>query len=138
MPRYKISRTAGARRHLAARCLLLFAGATLVACDKLTSPLLKATDPDIINPADVASPDGAEALRVGALGRLTQMTTGVDPVTGNEGVFLLGGLLADEWRSGDTFQQRNETDQRNIDSTNTFMNSTWRTIGRARVAGIQA
>lgn len=138
MPRPKISRTAGARRRLAARCLLLLAGATLVACDKLTSPLLKATDPDIINPSDVASPDGAEALRVGALGRLTQMTTGVDPVTGNEGVFLLGGLLADEWRSGDTFQQRNETDQRNIDSTNSFMNSTWRTIGRARVAGIQA
>ncbi len=138
MPRSNISRTAGPRLRLAACCLLFVAGATLGACDKLTSPLLKATDPDIINPADVASADGAEALRVGALGRLTQMTTGVDPVTGNEGVFLLGGLLGDEWRSGDTFQQRNETDQRNIDSTNSFMNSTWRTIGRARVAGIQA
>lgn len=127
-------RTAGARRLLVVGAAVALLG----ACDSLTSPLLKANNPDIINPSDLATPDGAEALRVGALGRLTQMTTGVDPVTGNEGVFLLGGLLGDEWRSGDTFQQRNETDQRNIDSTNSFMNSAWRTVGRARVSALQA
>lgn len=134
MQRPNFSRPTGARTRLAVCSAILLATMTtaVTACDKLTSPLLKATDPDIINPGDVASPDGAEALRVGALGRLSQMTTG------DEGTFLLGGLLADEWRSGDTFQQRNETDQRNIDSTNSFMNSAWRAIGRARVAGIQA
>lgn len=139
MLRFNLSRTTARTRLAVCGTVLLAAIVTsLTACDKLTSPVLKATDPDIINPADVASADGAEALRIGALGRLTQMTTGVDPVTGNEGVFLLGGLLADEWRSGDTFQQRNETDQRNIDSTNSFINAAWRTVGRARVAGLQA
>ncbi|HEX8851603.1 MAG TPA: hypothetical protein VF761_18895 [Gemmatimonadaceae bacterium] len=138
MQRSMISRTSGVRVRLALPCIAAFTIALAGGCEKVTAPLLKATDPDIINPADLASPDGAEALRIGALGRLTQMTTGVDPVTGNEGVFLLGGLLADEWRSGDTFQQRNETDQRNIDSTNSFMNSAWRTVGRARVSALQA
>lgn len=118
--------------------IVAIAAAFTAGCDRLSNPLLRTTDPDIINPGDINNPDGAEALRIGAIGRLTQMTTGSDPVTGNESVFLLGGLLGDEWRSGDTFQQRNETDQRNIDSTNSFMSSTWRTVGRSRVSALQA
>jgi len=34
---------------------------------------------------------------------------------------LLGGLLADEWRSGDTFEQRNTADQRTLIPENTFL-----------------
>lgn len=122
---------AGAIRHLV---LAVLAGAVIGAagCEDLTEPLLDFTDPDIINPTDVASEAGAEALRVGALGRFSTMTSG------GENTFLLGGLLADEWRSGDTFQQRNETDQRNIDSTNTFMDAAFRSIHRTRIAAQQA
>lgn len=113
----------------------LVAGAVMVltaGCEDVTNPLLEVTDPDIINPTDVNTPDGAEAVRIGALGRLSSMTSG------GESTFLLGGLLADEWRSGDTFQQRNETDQRNIDSTNSFMNTAFRNVSRTVVAGQQA
>lgn len=105
----------------------LFAG----ACNA-TDRLLEATDPDIINPADVRSADGAIGLLNGALGRLTNMTAG------GESLWLLGGLLTDEWKSGDTFQQRDETDQRNIQTSNSILNTAIREVHRTRVQSIQA
>ncbi|MFL5557728.1 MAG: hypothetical protein ACJ794_03755, partial [Gemmatimonadaceae bacterium] len=51
--------------------LLLAAGA-LTACNR--DKILQVTDPDIINPADVASAEAAEALRVGALNRVSDVT----------------------------------------------------------------
>ena len=54
---------------------LVAAGAiTLAGCSSVTDSLLDVTDPDIINPTDVRSPDGADALRIGALSRLTTLT----------------------------------------------------------------
>jgi starch-binding outer membrane protein, SusD/RagB family len=115
--------------------MFLAAGMVLVACNA-NDQLLKATDPDIINPTDLNSPDGAEALRVGALGRLKHATVG-DPNV-NEGPWLMDGLLVDEYRSGDTFIQRDETDQRNIQVSNSFISGDYRFINRARVAAVQA
>lgn len=102
------------------------------ACHSISDPLLEATDPDVVNPSNAQSPDGAEALRVGALGRLRTMTSG------DESTWLFGGLLADEWKSGDTFQQRDETDQRNVDPTNGNVTLAFRFIGRTRLAALQA
>ena len=105
----------------------LFAAVALAACDRVTDPLLEFRDPDIIDPADVRTPEGADALRQGAFGRLHTMTSG------GESVVLLGGLLGDEFRSGDTFIQRNETDQRSIDTTNSFMVTAARQLFRTHV-----
>src|SRR5215217_5544311 len=85
--------------------------ALTAACSgSLSDNLLTAVDPDIINPSDVNSVDGAEGLRLGVLRRLVTMTG--EPVANTEGVWFTSGLLADEWKSGDTFVQRDETDKR--------------------------
>ena len=93
-------------------CLLL----PLAACDRLQNDLLEAPDPDIIPPGAVNSPEAADAVRLGALSRLRNMTAG------GESVWMLGGLLTDEWKSGDTFLQRNETDQRTVQENNGNLN----------------
>jgi len=110
---------------------------SLAACGG-TDALLQVTDPDIINPNDVRSVDGAEAVRIGALSRLTTMTAAAP---GNaEGVWFMGGLLADEWVSGDTFYQRDETDKRLIRDPfdNSIITAGYRYIHRTRIAANQA
>lgn len=103
--------------------LALLLGATLMGCNGV----LDVNDPDII--PTVNSPSGAIALMNGVLLRFTQATTG------NESTFLMGGLLADEWRSGDTFEQRNTTDQRAVAETNSFLPGQFRTLNRVRTEG---
>lgn len=100
-------------------------GAALTACS--LSELTEVVDPDVINPKDLASPTAATSLRNGVLLRLAQATSG------GENVFLMGGLLADEWRSGDTFEQRNTTDQRTLIPENTFLAGTFRAPMRVYV-----
>jgi hypothetical protein len=102
----------------------------LAACD--SEELLDVTDPDIINPGDVQSPSGAEALRLGALYALNYATSG--GLSGQEGFWLAGGMLADEWRSGDTFVQRNDWDSRSTQDNNTLLAIAYRTTHRARVS----
>lgn len=93
------------------------------------SGLLDVTDPDVLNPGDLASPSAAIAARNGAVLRLTTATTGQN----SDNVFLIGGLLADEWRSGDTFEQRNTTDQRTLVAENTFLDELLRDLMRVRL-----
>ncbi|HET9984004.1 MAG TPA: RagB/SusD family nutrient uptake outer membrane protein [Longimicrobiales bacterium] len=102
----------------------------LAACS--TSDLLTVEDPDIINPSDVQSPAGAEAVRVGALARLNTATSG------GESLFLLGGLFADEWNNGDSYIARQEVDQRVITPQNNFLTDADRALHRARLSGEQA
>lgn len=97
----------------------------LAACS--SEKILQVTDPDIINPGDVASPAGAASLYAGALARLDEATSG------GESFFLLGGLMADEWRSGDTFVQRNETDKRDVIESNSIVNTAHRDLHRVRL-----
>jgi len=91
---------------------------------------LSVTDPDII--PEVNSAAGAIALHDGAVLRLAQAVTGTQ---GPDALFLFGGLLADEWRSGDTFVQRNSQDQRIWDPTNTFNAGPFRNLNRVRTQG---
>jgi hypothetical protein len=116
--------------------LLAAAGLSLGACNSATDKLLQATDPDIINPSDVNNPDGADALRVGALARLTQLTASAP--ANAEGVWFMGGLLADEWKSGDTFSQRDETDKRTESFDNSIITAGYRYIHRSRISANQA
>ena len=109
----------------------------LSACTK--ERLLAVTDPDIVNPVDVASAQAAEALRLGAISRLSDVTGGLQGSGSlNEGIFHFSGALADEWRSTDTFVQRDEVDARAITLTNSAMTLEARGLHRTRVAAIQA
>ncbi len=100
------------------------------ACD--TSAILEVEDPDIINPSDVRSTAGANAVRLGALARFTAATSG------SESLFLLGGLFADEFQNGDTFIARQEVDQRVLTPQNGFLDGANRALHRARLAAEQA
>src|SRR6478672_1005565 len=93
---------------------------------------LEVTDPDIINPSDVSTAAGANAARLGALGRLNAATTGV------EGLPMLGGLFSDEWNHGDSFIARQEIDQRTITPQNDFLTTASRNLHRARLSARQA
>ena len=116
--------------------LALTAGA-LTACNK--DKILNVTDPDIINPANLGSAEGAEALRVGALNRISDVTGGLQGNGSlNEGIFHFSGVVADEWRSTDTFVQRDEADSRSITEPNTAMLLEARGLHRTRVAANQA
>ena len=99
----------------------------LAGCSEVDRSLA-VVDPDIINPEDTQSPAAAGALRLGALARHSQATSG------GESFWLLGGLMADEWRSSDTFVQRDQTDQRSVETNNGNVNGAFRATHRARLA----
>jgi hypothetical protein len=104
----------------------------LAACDSVTDSLLDAPDPDLIDPASATSAEAADALRVGAVARLRGITAG------GEGAWMLGGLLTDEWKSSDTFSQRNETDQRRVQESNGNVQTMYRDLHRARNSAREA
>src|SRR6185437_12820977 len=117
--------------------LLVLATGALTACNK--DKILTVTDPDIINPGAVQSAEGAEALRVGALNRISDVTGGLQGSGSlNEGIFHFSGVVADEWRSTDTFVQRDEADSRSITEANTAMTLEARGLHRTRIAASQA
>lgn len=100
------------------------------------SDVLTVEDPDILEPTDVQSAAGADAVRLGTLARLNGATSGGGDVTDN--MFLLGGLFADEWINGDSFIARQEIDQRVITPENNFLTGASRTLNRARLGAEQA
>lgn len=127
MPR---SATRTTLRALARPASLLMLG--LVASCSTATEILEVKDPDIVNPVDVQSIAGANAVRLGALARLNAATSG------DESLFLLGGLLTDEWINGDSFIARQEIDQRTITRENTFLTAANRVLHRARLSAEQA
>jgi hypothetical protein len=102
----------------------------LGACDSI----LEVNDPDIVT--DAGSAAGAVALKNGVILRFNQAMDGSGDAP--DGFFLLGGLLADEWRSGDTFEQRNTTDFRVVNVTNSFLPTIFRSASRVRNEGAAA
>jgi len=125
MTRYLLLRQL--RRPLVLACLVV---PPALAC---TDTLLNVTDPDIILGANSAS--SAIGLSNGAVLRLAQAVSGTQ---GPDALFLFGGLLTDEWRSGDTFIQRNTMDQRIWDPTNTFNAGPFRNLNRVRTQALLA
>jgi starch-binding outer membrane protein, SusD/RagB family len=121
------------RRVLAATAI----GASLAtaACSDLKDDLLTAEDPDIIKPSSINTPEAADALRIGALSRLRNMTAGAGQ---GDSPWMFAGLITDEWKSGDTFLQRNETDQRTVQENNGNLNPVYRDVHRARNAAREA
>jgi hypothetical protein len=106
-----------------------------LGCSNVKDDLLAAEDPDIISPSSVTTPEAADALRIGAIARLRNMTAGSGQ---GDSPWMFSGLLTDEWKSGDTFLQRNETDQRTVQENNANWNSVYRDLHRARTASREA
>ena len=120
-------------RHNAGIASLVVAGlAALPMGGCSPDELLTVTDPDLINPRDVQSSAGANAVRVGALNRLNIATSG------GESLLLLGGLFTDEWINGDSFIARQQIDRRIIPPENDFLLTANRALHRARVSARQA
>jgi hypothetical protein len=102
------------------------------ACN-VRETLLSPQQPGTILPGDIAGAGaaGAEALRVGALGRFQQLSPGGGG--GNQTTAtLLADLLADVWKSGDTFTQHNETDQRSVSTNNSVLSTAYSDLTRSR------
>jgi starch-binding outer membrane protein, SusD/RagB family len=124
------ARRSGRAATVAALAVAALGSLALTACD--TGEMLVVETPDIIDPSDVQSAAGAEAVRIGALSRFVQATTGT------ESLLLLGGLFADEWINGDTFIARHELDRRDVTEDNTFLTTAARNLHRARLSAEQA
>src|SRR4030095_8919413 len=117
------------RLHLRTAALLML-GLTVTGCE---NDFLEFTDPDIITDANSAS--SAIALRNGVIERFTTMVNGQQ---GPDALFVYSGLLADEWRSGDTFEQRNQPDQRAVPDQNTVLAGPLLNLHRVRSQGQKA
>ncbi len=102
----------------------------LTACSPTDA--LEVVDPDLINPSDVTSAAGADAVRLGVLARFNAATSG------DESLLQLGGLFSDEWNNGDSFIARQEIDQRVITRENTFVTAADRVWHRAVISSTQA
>jgi len=118
------------RRTLTVAIAALAVGAT--ACN-VRDELLSPQQPGTILPGDISSAGvaGAEALRVGALGRFQQLSPGGGNGNQTEAT-LLGDLLGDVWKSGDTFSQHNETDQRIVQTNNSVLSTAYSDLTRSR------
>jgi len=130
MKAYKTRQSMLARARRATTAAALGVSAMVLACSP--SDVLEVEDPDIINPSNVQSAAGAQAVRLGALARFNAATSGA------ESLFLLGGLFADEWVNGDSFIARQEVDQRVITPQNNFLTTANRVLHRARLSADQA
>jgi hypothetical protein len=134
MEMHMTNRIVSVGRSLTRAGVIAFA-AMAAACS--TEKLLEADDPDLVKPADINSPAGAEAVRIGAIHRW-RFTTGADNANGNESTWLFGGLLTDEWGTASTFVQNDEVDKRAIGFSNSTVTFAFRKLHRVRTAVNQA
>jgi hypothetical protein len=120
------------RSRVAFGAVALGALALAPACTSFKDQLLDPEQPGVIGPSQVQSATAADGLRKGALSRLKSATGG------GEAIWMLGGLMTDEWKSGDTFSQRNETDQRIVQTNNANVSIMYVAVQRTRGAARDA
>ena len=125
-------------RLTAAATLVAAAGilSPMIGCSSMTDSLLDAKDPDLILPGNVNNAQGAQALYIGAIGRLRTATVATSNL--QEPEFLFSGLLADEWSTSSTFVQNDEVDERSIKLDNSSVTNQFRELERVRTAANQA
>jgi hypothetical protein len=80
----------------------------VTACDNVKNQLLQPQNPGVIDPSAVGNATAALALRVGALGRYTQLENG-------EVLWEYAGVLTDEFSNADFNTDRINVDQRTTD-----------------------
>jgi len=109
-------------------------GLPLSGCS--TDDIVRVNIPDVIPPGNLASADGATALRNGAIGDFAFAIDGDGG--GTEGQTLVSGLMTDEYRNSDTFGTRQEIDQRAIEVANVTLTGVFRNLHRARLGAERA
>ncbi|MDP2956926.1 MAG: hypothetical protein Q8N53_10945 [Longimicrobiales bacterium] len=115
-----------------ATSLATLTGLSLLALACSTDSIVRVEDPDIINPSNVRSAAGANAVRLGALSRFVGLATG------SESLLFLGGLFTDEWLNGDSFIYKQEVDQRVTPKENSGITGAMRTVHQVRLSAQQA
>lgn len=113
----------GRSRAYAAAALALTALST--ACNK--DKLLQVTDPDLLNVADYKTPAAANALRYGVISLFNSSFDG-----GGDAFTVITGNMSDELLSSDTFDTRLTINARKSDEINSDMESTYRSVQKAR------
>jgi starch-binding outer membrane protein, SusD/RagB family len=98
--------------------------------------LLDTDQPDIVEPGDVISPAGAQALRVGAISDFALANDGDGDLDEGitEGHVLLSGLMADEFVLSTTPPTEQEIDQRRVFENNVTLYLYYHNVQRARAA----
>jgi hypothetical protein len=114
-----------------------FGGVALTASTACNAndTLLQAPIPTVIDPSAANSAAGADALRIGALSRLRGISAGSGS---GDSPWMFSDLLTDQWKSSDTFSQRNETDQRSVQDNNANLTPILRDLYRARTSAREA
>ena len=105
-------------------------GAMLLGACNPKEELLAPQQPGVISPADVQSPTGAEGLYNGAVGNF--MRALVAGSGNQETIWQFSGLLADEWKTADTFSQRNDADQRITKTNDGLLGPLYQTLQQSR------
>lgn len=111
--------------------LLLAVG--MVAAASGCSDVLKVEDPDVATPGSLTGADALPVLLAGTLGDF-QLAFGGDNLGVTEGLINLGGLLADEFTSAESFPTRVPIDRRDISNINASLNTVYSYAHRARAA----
>jgi hypothetical protein len=93
--------------------------------------LLDTDQPNIIDPGEINSPEGAQALRLGAIADFAFAKDG-DGTQFEDGLILAGGLLADEFIHSTTPPSQQEVDQRTTALINPTLSDVYRNLHQAR------
>src|ERR687895_963658 len=92
--------------------------------------LLSVEDPDVATPGSLTGEDALPVLLAGAFGDF-QLAFGGDNLGVTEGLINLGGLLADEFTSAESFPTRVPIDRRDISIVNASLNTVYSYAHRA-------
>ncbi|HSQ32848.1 MAG TPA: hypothetical protein VLN49_23490 [Gemmatimonadaceae bacterium] len=125
-----------ARARAQASAVAIVVGSVLLAACNPKEELLSPQQPGVISPSSVTSAAAADALYVGALSRWKSSMNGGGNNT--EALWNWQALFTDELQSSDTFSQRNDADQRNLQNNDGVLtpiyNASQQARGRARDA----
>ena len=95
--------------------------------------LLDTTQPNIVDPGNLDSPEGAQTRRIGAITDFAFAQDG-DGTLFDDGHILLSGLMSDEFVLSTTPPTEQEIDQRRVFPENGTLADLWLNLHRARVA----
>jgi hypothetical protein len=104
----------------------------LSACS--VDSLLEVPDPDVVTEESIFRESALPVLHAGAVGDFQVAYSGFPSSNLDEGVVLLGGLLADEYDWADSYDTRREIDIRSVNSDNADAYGVFAKLQRARVA----
>jgi hypothetical protein len=99
--------------------------------------LLDTEQPNLVDPNTLDSPEGAESLRLGAIGDFGFVKDG-DGTQAQDGLILLSGLLADEFVHSTTPPSEQEIDQRSTALINPTLSDPYRNLHQARAGAERA